>query len=81
MCWDDGQWVPELRLHPSSGCANAAREPYLSVLATSSVKPRATTWLTGQWAEVKHSWLLLQNLAQGVDTECGADCPLPANVN
>lgn len=37
----------------------------LSVLATSSVKPRETTWLTGQWAEVKEVLALLQYLAGG----------------
>lgn len=47
----------------------------LSVLATSSVKQRETTWLTGQWAEAEEVLALLQYLAQGMNTDYGGRLP------
>lgn len=61
--------IPHLAVQTLLGNLN------LSVLATSSGKPRETTWLTGQWAEVKEVLALRQYLAQGVNTECGSRLP------
>lgn len=43
--------IPHLAVQTLLGNLN------LSVLATSSVKPRETTWLTGQWQRKRKSWL------------------------